>query len=145
LRLVCSDDGGSSALLGHASQFEPAELEKLAVMFETLATGIVAAGLPHATVDLPLMNQEMSHRITREWNQPYTPPPADACIHSQREQPAEGTSGRTTLTPTEKALAELWRGILGVDQVRIEDNFFDSGGHSLLATRLISQVHERFG
>jgi methionyl-tRNA formyltransferase/acyl carrier protein len=145
LTLVCSQDGGSSALLGHTSQFEPAELERLAVMFETLATGVVAAGLSRATVDLSLMNQEMSHRIAGEWNQTDTPQPADACIHSQSEQPAEGTPERTTLTPTEKALAELWRCILGVDQVGVEDNFFDSGGHSLLATRLISQIHEQFG
>jgi methionyl-tRNA formyltransferase/acyl carrier protein len=145
LTLVCSQDSGSSALLGHAGQFEPAELERLAVMFETLATGVAAAGLPRAMVDLPLMNQEMSHRITREWNRTDALQPADACNHSQSEQPAEGTPERTTLTPTEKALAELWRCILGLDRVGVEDNFFDSGGHSLLATRLISQIHERFG
>ena len=47
-------------------------------------------------------------------------------------------------TPTEKALAELWTGLLGESQVGADDNFFDLGGHSLLATQLLSRVRETF-
>ncbi|MBM9509330.1 non-ribosomal peptide synthetase [Actinacidiphila acididurans] len=32
----------------------------------------------------------------------------------------------------EHALAEMWRGLLGVERVGVRDNFFDLGGHSLL-------------
>ncbi len=48
-------------------------------------------------------------------------------------------------TNTEIALAEIWQGLLGVDEVSIHDNFFDLGGSSLLATRLLTQVASRFG
>jgi amino acid adenylation domain-containing protein/non-ribosomal peptide synthase protein (TIGR01720 family) len=46
-------------------------------------------------------------------------------------------------TPTEIVLAEIWREVLGVDQISIHDNFFELGGHSLLATRIMARVQDR--
>jgi acyl carrier protein len=48
-------------------------------------------------------------------------------------------------TETEIAVAKMWREILSVDQVSVDQNFFEIGGHSLLATRLMSQVTKTFG
>jgi amino acid adenylation domain-containing protein len=48
-------------------------------------------------------------------------------------------------TETEAAVAEMWRALLRVERVSVDDNFFEVGGHSLLATRVISQVRKRFG
>ena len=45
----------------------------------------------------------------------------------------------------EKTLAEIWRGVLGVEQVGIHDNFFDLGGHSLLLAKVHSQVRTALG
>lgn len=39
----------------------------------------------------------------------------------------------------EQQIAAIWREVLGVERVGVEDNFFDLGGHSLL----VVQVHER--
>ncbi|WP_394849971.1 amino acid adenylation domain-containing protein [Pendulispora brunnea] len=48
-------------------------------------------------------------------------------------------------TPTEVALAECWRTLLGAERVGRTDDFFDLGGHSLLAVRLVAAIQERFG
>lgn len=45
---------------------------------------------------------------------------------------------------TEKALAELWAKLLGVEGVGIRDSFFDLGGHSLIAVRLFNEIGDRF-
>ncbi len=55
-------------------------------------------------------------------------------------------SGHTYVAPrstTEEVLAECWRELLGVEQVGVNDNFFDMGGHSLLAIRLMTRLRER--
>ncbi len=48
-------------------------------------------------------------------------------------------------TPVEELLAGIWAAVLGVEQVRRNDDFLRLGGHSLLLTRLLSRVREAFG
>jgi amino acid adenylation domain-containing protein len=46
--------------------------------------------------------------------------------------------------PVEQGLVDIWRQVLGLEQIGIQDNFFDLGGHSLLATQVISRVRSTF-
>jgi acyl carrier protein len=51
---------------------------------------------------------------------------------------AASTAEAATQAPeneTDKAIAEVWRDVLGREQVGLDDNFFDLGGHSLLVVR----------
>ncbi|MDB4951689.1 MAG: Malonyl CoA-acyl carrier protein transacylase [Gemmatimonadetes bacterium] len=48
-------------------------------------------------------------------------------------------------TPTEKALAGIWREVLRVENVGAHDDFFALGGHSLIATRVVSRVRQAMG
>jgi len=48
-------------------------------------------------------------------------------------------------TPDELRMAELWAGVLGVEQVGPEDNFFDIGGHSMQAVQLLAEIEEQWG
>jgi enterobactin synthetase component F len=46
-------------------------------------------------------------------------------------------------TPTEQMLAEVWKTVLGVEDIGIHDNFFDLGGDSLSAVQLITALTEK--
>jgi acyl carrier protein len=46
------------------------------------------------------------------------------------------------VTEMERAVAELWRELLGLELVGVHDNFFDLGGHSLLMVQMQSRLQE---
>ena len=46
---------------------------------------------------------------------------------------------------TERALAEIWQELLGVEAIGVHDDFFERGGHSLLATQMISRLRKTLG
>ena len=48
-------------------------------------------------------------------------------------------------SPIEESLASIWREVLGVDRVGIDDDFFDLGGHSLLAVKMLARVQDSLG
>ena len=47
-------------------------------------------------------------------------------------------------TALEKRMAGLWCELLRLDEMGIDDNFFDLGGTSLAAVRMVSLYHHRF-
>ena len=49
------------------------------------------------------------------------------------------------MTLTEELIAATWAGVLGVQNVHREDNFFDLGGHSLVVTRVLSRLQHFVG
>ncbi|WBB56644.1 non-ribosomal peptide synthetase [Verrucosispora sp. WMMD573] len=47
---------------------------------------------------------------------------------------------------TERAVAEVWRQVLGrADEIGVHDDFFEIGGHSLLATRVVFGLRQALG
>ncbi len=42
---------------------------------------------------------------------------------------------------TERAVAEIWSGVLGIQDVGVHDDFFDLGGHSLMIVRVLYQIN----
>jgi amino acid adenylation domain-containing protein len=65
--------------------------------------------------------------------------------------PLLGTGGEVAVprkeieTETEKALAEIWSGLLNGAPVEADDTFFDVGGHSLLGVKLVALVRQHLG
>ncbi|HLP88084.1 MAG TPA: amino acid adenylation domain-containing protein [Nostocaceae cyanobacterium] len=47
-------------------------------------------------------------------------------------------------TEVEKVITGIWQQVLKIEQIGIDDNFFDLGGHSLLMVRVHEQLRTRF-
>ncbi|HKI06704.1 MAG TPA: amino acid adenylation domain-containing protein [Thermoanaerobaculia bacterium] len=48
-------------------------------------------------------------------------------------------------TSLERSVAAIWREVLGIEEVGIDDNFFDRGGHSLLLIRVHARLQKLLG
>jgi acyl carrier protein len=57
-------------------------------------------------------------------------------------RPDAGASYVAPRNQTEKMLAGIWAEVLDVEQVGINDNFFDLGGHSLRMIRVLRKLQE---
>ncbi|MGV4982184.1 type I polyketide synthase [Streptomyces sp. NRAIS3] len=57
-------------------------------------------------------------------------------------EPAGATESVAGLPGT---VLRIWRELLGIDDIGLDDDFFDLGGHSLLATRIIARVADATG
>ncbi|TPG22288.1 amino acid adenylation domain-containing protein [Sphingomonas koreensis] len=58
---------------------------------------------------------------------------------------AEAATGRAPATPTEKRLLGIVAGVIGRQDVGVDDDFFLLGGHSLLGTQVVVQARDAFG
>jgi len=88
--------------------------------------------VPAALVPLPALPRTVSGKVDAQ----ALPAPAEVASAGQA---AAGAVPRTGL---ERVIAEVWREVLGVEEVGIEDNFFDRGGHSLLLVRVHSRLQK---
>jgi len=52
----------------------------------------------------------------------------------------EGGRGAAPSSPAEIAIAGIWGELLGVPEVRVDDDFFELGGHSLVAIQAVARL-----
>jgi acyl carrier protein len=48
-------------------------------------------------------------------------------------------------TATERAVGQIWSDILKIDEIGLDDDFFDLGGTSLALISVVMRMGERFG
>jgi acyl transferase domain-containing protein len=70
---------------------------------------------------------------------------ADAPKTARHPRPTLQTEYVAPRTDLEKAIAEVWQDLLGVDAVGVNDNFFELGGDSFLGIQLISKLKTQLG
>ncbi|MGP9788715.1 type I polyketide synthase [Roseinatronobacter sp. NSM] len=70
--------------------------------------------------------------------------PDPAPHQTKFDRPDIGTDMVAPRNDIERTLTGFWQDLLGVDEIGVEDNFFDLGGHSLIAVRLFAQVRKAY-
>ncbi|MCI8212139.1 hypothetical protein AUC61_21640 [Pseudomonas sp. S25] len=68
----------------------------------------------------------------------------DARALPMPERASEAQAHIAPHTDSQIRLAAIWAEVLKVDQVGLQDNFFNLGGHSLLAVQIVSRVRRQF-
>jgi amino acid adenylation domain-containing protein len=66
-------------------------------------------------------------------------------IEPPKAEPAPDPGGATPAGSRERRLCEIVAEVVGVAQVRLDDNFFDLGGNSLLAMTVVGRVRADLG
>ncbi len=51
---------------------------------------------------------------------------------------------RAPVSAVQRSVADIWRGLLQIEAVALEDDFFELGGHSLMAMRLVARIRQEF-
>ncbi len=89
--------------------------------------------VPGAFVELKQLPLSPNGKINRR----LLPPP--------ERTPFEGSSVVPPRNDLELTLLEIWKRVLGVENIGVRDDFFDLGGHSLKAARLLAEVEKAVG
>lgn len=86
---------------------------------------------------LPVLTDSLGHNVVLELGAPAGENKAGA-------SGGFGTARTPAQTEVERRLANVWRDLLGLDDIAIEDHFFNLGGDSISATRLTARIREQF-
>jgi amino acid adenylation domain-containing protein len=89
--------------------------------------------VPASFVVLPALPLTPNNKLDRN----ALPPPSASVVHAAK--PTD-----VLMTPAQRRVAGLWREVLHVDQVGLNENFFDAGGHSLLLVKLHAGLKHEF-
>ncbi|WP_261774608.1 non-ribosomal peptide synthetase, partial [Nocardia neocaledoniensis] len=119
------------ALVGYVVSVDGAELDEAELAAHAKAS-MPEYMVPSLFVQLPAMPINASGKLDRK----ALPEP---------DFRAAAAEFRAPETATERAVAELFAELLGVEAVGADDDFFRLGGNSLIATRAIARLQAGFG
>ncbi len=90
--------------------------------------------VPGAWVELERFPMTLNGKVDRS-----------ALARLEHEQPRPIMEGALPQSTTERSLVSIWKELLEVDTVGMEDDFFALGGHSLTANRMLARVAQEHG
>jgi hypothetical protein len=129
---VREDTPGDARLVGYVVPEDPASPPAAPELREHLKARVPEYMVPAAWVEMDALPLSPNGKVDRL----RLPAPGE------RERATASASPRTA---TEQAVARVWREVLGLEQVGVDENFFEIGGHSLLLARLQEQLNAELG
>ena len=129
--VIARETSGGAQLVGYVTASGPVNEDAVK---EKLAQELPAIMVPAAIVVLEAMPLTPNKKVDRKALP--APKPRQAAVTSA---PAAATSG------TEATITQVWTALLGVTDIRKEDNFFVLGGHSLLAVQAHRDIRAALG
>lgn len=139
--VIARDGPGGAQLVGYVT---PANAISEAAAKAALMQDLPAIMVPGAVVGLAAMPLTPNKKIDRK----ALPAPT---ARGAAPRPKAVTPDRVEDAPTQgsaetvQRIAEVWTGLLGVADIRAEDNFFSLGGHSLLAVQAHRDIKAALG
>ncbi|WP_236449796.1 non-ribosomal peptide synthetase, partial [Pseudomonas syringae] len=124
------DTPGDKRLIAYYTTREAKETIAVQTLRAALQASLPEYMVPAAYVKLPGWPLTPNGKLNRR---ALPVPEADAYVSRGYEAPC-GT--------VERALAEIWQELLGVERVGRHDHFFELGGHSLLAVSLMGRMRQ---
>lgn len=98
--------------------------------------------VPSKLVSRPSIPRTLNGKVDRKalrLTDSAPPNPAEKSIVRSTQLPPAGS------TAAQSELLEIWQGLLDVDEIDVNANFFDIGGHSILAVRLQGILSKKYG
>ena len=130
--VVADESGGKKRLLAYVAHGDN-NLD-LATLSAGLSASLPDYMVPSRYVLLTGFAKTINGKIDRD-----ALPDASAAVTPRRSDFVEAT------TDTEKHLTAIWRDVLNIDEIGVEDSFFTLGGDSLMATRAIARMQQELG
>jgi amino acid adenylation domain-containing protein len=134
--VVREDVPGEPRIVGYFVADDGADrpdADRLGRLVVQLRASLPSYMVPAALVALPALPRNASGKV-------------EARALPAPPEPTPGEIPRAPLrTELERAVAGIWREVLGVDEVGAEDNFFDRGGHSLQLVRVHTRLQQQLG
>lgn len=106
-----------------------------------LAQDLPAIMVPSAIVTLDAMPLTPNKKIDRK----ALPAPVARSAAPRAATPVTDAQTPQDSSATQATIAQVWTGLLGVADIRAEDNFFALGGHSLLAVQAHRDIRMALG
>ncbi|MEM6104673.1 amino acid adenylation domain-containing protein [Mycobacterium sp. 050272] len=136
-----SVDGAVAAVIPVAGREQLAALARVTDPAPTpseLTAAVAGLVPPHMVPDLLVLVPEIPYTVGGKIDRKAA---GERLARSVRERAADaGTGRRAASTPLERALADITAGLLRVEAVSADDDFFGLGGDSVLATQLVARV-----
>ena len=131
--VMAREDEGSARRLVAYLVPEPGQPMNVSSLRRSLAEKMPDHLIPAAFVELESMPVTLTGKVDRQ-----------ALPQPSSDRPILETAYVPARTPVEQNLAEIWKEVLGLERVGMDDNFLELGGDSLLAAQVIARAIRRF-